>query len=104
MALEITDGNYEMIAATDRLLVIDFYAQWCGPCKTLSPVIDDLAKEYEGKAIIGKVDADENTDIVAKFGIRNLPTILFIKDGNVVDKALGAVPKQDLIEKNNNNL
>ncbi|MCQ2210454.1 MAG: thioredoxin [Paludibacteraceae bacterium] len=104
MALEITDANYEEIAATDKLIMIDFWAQWCGPCKNLSPVVDDLAKEYEGKAIIAKVDVDENADIVEKFSIRNIPTILFIKNGELVDKVVGAVPKNEIVEKLQANL
>lgn len=104
MALEITDANYEEIATTDKLIMIDFWAQWCGPCKNLSPVVDDLAKEYEGKAIIAKVDVDENADIVEKFSIRNIPTILFIKNGELVDKVVGAVPKNEIVEKLQANL
>ena len=97
MALEITDANYEEIAATDRLILIDFWAQWCGPCRSLSPVVDDLSKAYEGKAIVAKIDVDENPDIVEKFSIRNVPTILLIKDGEVVDKIVGAVPKNEIV-------
>ena len=99
MAIKITDANYEEIAATDKLILIDFWAQWCGPCRMLSPTIDDLANEYEGKAVIGKVDVDDNPDIAEKFSIRNIPTILFVKNGEVVDKTVGAVPKNEIIDK-----
>ncbi len=104
MALEITDANFEEIAATDKLIMIDFWAQWCGPCRSLAPVVEDLAKEYEGKAIIAKVDVDDNPDIVEKFSIRNIPTILFIRNGEIVDKAVGGVPKNEIVEKLQANL
>ncbi|MBR0502655.1 MAG: thioredoxin [Paludibacteraceae bacterium] len=104
MAIKITDANYEEIAATDKLILIDFWAQWCGPCRMLSPTIDDLANEYEGKAVIGKVDVDDNPDIAEKFSIRNIPTILFVKNGEVVDKTVGAVPKNEIIDKIEANL
>ncbi len=104
MAVKITDANYEEIAATDKLILIDFWAQWCGPCRMLSPTIDDLANEYEGRAVIGKVDVDDNPDIAEKFSIRNIPTILFVKNGEVVDKTVGAVPKNEIIDKIEANL
>ena len=104
MAVKITDANYEEIAATDKLILIDFWAQWCGPCRMLSPTIDDLANEYEGKAVIGKVDVDDNPDIAEKFSIRNIPTLLFVKNGEVVDKTVGAVPKNEIIDKIEANL
>ncbi len=105
MALEINDLNYEEVVATDRLVLIDFWAQWCGPCKALSPTIDELAKEFADSVVVGKVDVDNNADdIVSKFGVRSVPTILLIKDGKVVDKCVGAVPKHELIEKINSNL
>ena len=104
MAVKITDANYEEIAATDKLILIDFWAQWCGPCRMLSPTIDDLTNEYEGKAVIGKVDVDDNPDIAEKFSIRNIPTILFVKNGEVVDKTVGAVPKNEIIDKIEANL
>ena len=104
MAVKITDANYEEIAATDKLILIDFWAQWCGPCRMLSPTIYDLANEYEGKAVIGNVDVDDNPDIAEKFSIRNIPTILFVKNGEVVDKTVGAVPKNEIIDKIEANL
>ena len=80
MALEITDNNFKEILAKGTPVVIDFWAPWCGPCKMVGPIIDELAKEYEGRVIMGKCDVDENSDLPAEFGIRNIPTVLFFKD------------------------
>ena len=88
MALEITDNNFKEILAKGTPVVIDFWAPWCGPCKMVGPIIDELAKEYEGRVIMGKCDVDENSDLPAEFGIRNIPTVLFFKDGALVDKQL----------------
>jgi len=99
MALEFTTDNFKEVIASDKVTVVDFWAQWCGPCKMVGPVIDQLADEYEGKANIGKVNIDHEGDIAAEFGIRNIPTILFIKNGEVVDKQVGAVPKATLEAK-----
>ena len=97
MALEITDNNFKEILAEGSPVVIDFWAPWCGPCKMVGPIIDELAKEYEGKVIMGKCDVDENSDLPAEFGIRNIPTVLFFKNGELVDKQVGAVGKLSLI-------
>lgn len=99
MAVEITDSNFEQNASSNSAMVLDFWAQWCGPCKALAPTIDELSKAYEGKVLIGKVDVDENPELTEKFGIRNIPTILFFKDGEQVDKAVGAMPKNAIEEK-----
>ena len=99
MALEITDNNFKEIVAKGTPVVIDFWAPWCGPCKMVGPIIDELAKEYEGRVIMGKCDVDENSDLPAEFGIRNIPTVLFFKDGALVDKQVGAVAKPAFVEK-----
>ncbi len=99
MALEITDNNYKEILAEGKPLVIDFWAPWCGPCRMVGPIIDELAAEYEGKVVIGKCDVDENGDVSADFGIRNIPTVLFFKDGQLVDKQVGSAPKTTYVAK-----
>ena len=99
MALEITDANYEQYASSGSLVVIDFWAPWCGPCRAIAPTIEELSNEYKGKAIVGKLNVDENPEICEKFGIRNIPTVIFIKNGTVVDKQVGAVPKNTLVSK-----
>lgn len=99
MALEITDNNFKEILAKGTPVVIDFWAPWCGPCKMVGPIIDELAKEYEGRVIMGKCDVDENSDLPAEFGIRDIPTVLFFKDGALVDKQVGAVAKPAFVEK-----
>ena len=100
MALEFTDANFQKeVIESDKLTVIDFWAEWCGPCKLVGPIVDELYSEYEGRAVVGKVNVDNNPEISAKFGIRNIPTIIFVKNGEVVDKSVGAVPKNVLTEK-----
>ncbi|MFY8137270.1 MAG: thioredoxin [Flavobacteriales bacterium] len=100
MAVEITDSNFaELAMNSDKPVMIDFWAEWCGPCRMVSPIVEEMANDYNGKAVIGKVNVDENPDISAKFGIRNIPTIIFLKGGQVVDKSVGAVPKNVLTEK-----
>ena len=102
MAKQITDQNAAEIMASDQLVVIDFWATWCGPCQRLTPIIEQLADEYEGKAIIGKYNVDEGEDLVGKYGIRNIPVILFIKGGELKHKMVGAASKaavQEQIEK-----
>lgn len=97
----ITDANYAEIEAAGLPLVIDFSATWCGPCKKIGPIIEELADEYDGKVNIYKCDVDDNDDLTSKFGIRNVPTVLFIKDGKVVDKHVGAATKDAFVEKIN---
>jgi len=100
MALEFTDSNFqEVVLDSDKLSVVDFWAEWCGPCKMVGPIVEELATTYEGKASIGKVNVDHNPEVSAKYGVRSIPTILFIKNGEIVDKQVGAVPKNVLDAK-----
>ena len=100
MALEITDANFEeVVLKSDKPVIIDFWAVWCGPCRMVGPLVEEIGNEYEGKAVVGKVDVDNNPGVSGKFGIRNIPTILFFKNGEIVDKQVGAVPKQVLVNK-----
>ena len=102
MALEINEANFdELVSKADKPVVLDFWAEWCGPCRMLTPLIEEMQTEYEGKASIGKVNVDENPSISSKFGIRNIPTILYIVNGEIKDKQVGAVPKAKLVEKLN---
>lgn len=97
--VELTDQNFEEIIKSDKPVLVDFWAEWCGPCKMIAPVVEELAADYEGKAVIGKVDVDSNPEVSAKFGIRSIPTLLVFKNGEIVDKQIGAVPKTVLSEK-----
>ena len=99
MVLEVTDANFEELVNAGKPMVLDFWAEWCGPCRMVSPIIDELATEYEGKVTIGKMDVDNNNDVVAQFGIRNIPTVLFFKDGKLVDKQVGAAQKSAFVAK-----
>jgi thioredoxin 1 len=100
-AVEITDSNFEEIIKSDQPILVDFWAEWCGPCKMIGPLVEELAGDFEGKAVIGKVNVDENPNMSAKFGIRSIPTLLVFKGGEIVDKQIGAVPKQVLADKIN---
>lgn len=105
MALEFTDSNFQdTVMSSDKVVVVDFWAEWCGPCKMIGPHIEEMAKEYEGKALIGKVDVDNNPEISFKYGIRSIPTVLYLKNGEVVDKQVGATTKAQLAAKLENQL
>ncbi|PCI96822.1 MAG: thioredoxin [Flavobacteriales bacterium] len=100
MALELTDANFEeLVMNSDKPVLVDFWAVWCGPCRMVGPVVDEISNDYEGRAIVGKVDVDNNPEVAQKYGIRNIPTILFLKNGEIVDKQVGAVQKATLAEK-----
>ena len=99
MEVQITSENFETLKNGQLPLVVDFWATWCGPCRMVGPIIAELAKEYEGKIVVGKCDVEENEDLAMEFGIRNIPTILFFKGGEVVDKVVGAQSKAKLDEK-----
>lgn len=97
MAATFTDSNFDAdVLKSDKLTVVDFWAEWCGPCKALGPIIDQISTEYTGKVKVGKLDVDSNPEVSMKYGVRSIPTILFVKGGQVVDKVVGAVPKHQL--------
>jgi thioredoxin 1 len=99
MEVQITSENFESLKNGAQPLVVDFWATWCGPCRMIPPIVAELAKEYDGQITVGKCDVEENDELAADFGIRNIPTILFFKGGEVVDKVVGAVSKAKLDEK-----
>ena len=104
MAQKITDANYKELLAQDKLVVVDFWAEWCGPCRSIAPAVDELAAEFEGKAIIGKYNVDDDNALSSEMGIRNIPTLLFFKGGKLRDKQVGASSKADLKAKIEANL
>tara|TARA_Y100001949_G_C15918560_1_gene300143 strand:- start:312 stop:632 length:321 start_codon:yes stop_codon:yes gene_type:complete len=95
-AVEITDSNFNDIVSKNSVVLIDFWAEWCGPCRMIAPMIEELANDYDGKAVIGKLDVDNNQESSVKFGVRSIPTLLVFKDGEMVDRHVGAVPKETL--------
>ncbi|GAP43064.1 MULTISPECIES: thioredoxin [Lentimicrobium] len=100
MAIELTDANFEeLVLKSDKPAIVDLWAEWCGPCRMVGPLVEEMSKEYDGRAVIGKLDVDSNPGTTAKYGIRNIPTILFFKNGEVADKQVGAVPKSVLVAK-----
>ncbi len=102
MALEINDDNFdEIVGKSEVPVVLDFWATWCGPCRMIAPFIEEMHGEFDGKAIVGKVNVDSNPEIAGKFRIRNIPTVLFLKNGSIADKQVGACPKQTLVNKLN---
>ncbi|WP_339924061.1 thioredoxin [uncultured Cyclobacterium sp.] len=97
--IEITDSSFDEVIKSEQPVLVDFWAEWCGPCKMIGPIVEELAGEYEGKVTIGKLDVDANQEIPGRFGIRSIPTLLIFKDGEVVDKIVGAVPKSVIADK-----
>ncbi len=100
MALEFTDANFEdLVIKSDKPVIVDFWAVWCGPCRIVGPIVEEIGQEFSDRSAIGKLDVDHNPETARKYGIRNIPTILFFKNGEVVDKQVGSVPKQVLVNK-----
>jgi thioredoxin 1 len=100
MAIEVTDANFEKEVLQSNIpVIVDFWAEWCGPCRMVAPIVKEISGEFEGRAKVAKMDVDSNPDIPVKYGIRNIPTILFFKNGQIVDKQVGAVPKNVLVSK-----
>jgi thioredoxin 1 len=100
MAVILTDANFgEIVLKADKPVVVDFWAEWCGPCRVIGPIVNEIAEDYHDKVIVGKLDVDANPEVSFTYGIRNIPTILFFKNGQVADKQVGAVPKSVLVNK-----
>ena len=102
MAIAVNDSNFnEIVIKSDKPVLVDFWAPWCGPCRVIAPIVEELAAEYEGKAVIAKCDVDNSSEVPVKFGIRNIPTLLFFMNGEVVDKIVGSTSKANIIAKIN---
>lgn len=101
MEINVTDSNFDTVLGEGMPVMVDFWAPWCGPCRRVSPIVEELAGEYEGKIKICKCNVDENDEVPMKYSIRNIPTLLFFKGGQLVDRLVGAVPKQDIVDKLN---
>jgi thioredoxin 1 len=99
MSLQITDASFDELLESGQPLVVDFWAEWCGPCRLVAPIMDELAETYKGRAVVGNMDVEENNDTVERYSIRNVPTVLFFKNGEEVDKLVGSVPKDKFVEK-----
>jgi thioredoxin 1 len=99
MALELNQNNFDEIIKSEKPVLVDFWAEWCGPCRMVGPIVEELATDYQDKAVVGKVNVDNNSEISMKYGIRNIPTLLIFKNGEVVDKQVGVVPKEVLAGK-----
>ena len=97
--MELTDANFDEVIKGEKPVLVDFWAEWCGPCKMIGPLVEELASDYEGKAVVAKLNVDENPQVTARFGVRNIPTLLVFKKGQIVDKQVGAVPKSVLASK-----
>ncbi|WP_066838759.1 thioredoxin [Rufibacter ruber] len=98
-ALHLTDASFDEAINTDKPVLVDFWAEWCGPCRMIGPIVEELAQQYDGQLVVGKLDVDTNPLITTKYGVRNMPTLLVFKNGQVVDKQVGAVPKYVLEQK-----
>lgn len=100
MTVELTDSNFEeLVLKSDKVVIVDLWAEWCGPCRMVGPIVKEIGNEYQGKVVAGKLDVDSNPGVTAQYGVRNIPTILFFKNGEIVDKQVGAVPKSRLVGK-----
>jgi thioredoxin 1 len=102
MAAEVNDANFdELVLKSDKTVLVDFWAEWCGPCRMVAPILEEISREYDGKAVVLKCDVDNNPGVASRYSIRNIPTVLFFKNGQIADKQVGAVPKNNFVAKLN---